>query len=211
MKSNVNILISRLQDKQPTDADRILKKGTKKKNEVSVTKFVEGIAKSEPLKMSLRTRTVEANKESEILKNIKQVEKKNDIKNEPKRKRTIKKSQQSENNTETKKKKIKESKSTAKTEKFIKSKTVLDINTDDETEDEENTKRTIPMWSKPMYRQIELNKQFHIPKNICDHLFGSKPTSINLKELFPEINGNRLKRRSSAIWTTPPRYSLMPK
>ncbi|XP_044733060.1 inner centromere protein B-like [Chrysoperla carnea] len=211
MKSNVNNIISRLQDKQPTDAERILKKDTKKKNGVSVTKVVEHISKSEPLKRSLRTRTVQVNKESEILKKTKPVEKKNDKKNEAKRKRIIKKSQQNENNTEIKKMKIKESKSTVKTEKFIKSKTVLDINTDDETEDEENTKRTIPMWSKPMYRQIQLDKQFYIPRNICDTLFGSKPTSINLKDLFPEITGNRLKRRSSAIWTTPPRYSLMPK
>lgn len=31
----------------------------------------------------------------------------------------------------------------------------------------------------------------------------------DLKELFPEISEKQLRRNSSAVWNTPPRYSTM--
>ncbi|XP_044739263.1 inner centromere protein B-like [Chrysoperla carnea] len=92
-----------------------------------------------------------------------------------------------------------------------KTETVFDLDTDAETDDEEHPRAPIPVWSKQPYRILALEKQSQIPTKIISDLFGSKPTSIDLRAVFPSISENRLRRQSSAVWNTPPRYSLMPK
>ena len=49
--------------------------------------------------------------------------------------------------------------------------------------------------------------QSEIPAKMIDTLFGLKPMSPDLREIFPDIDPKLLKRNSSMIWKTPPRMS----
>lgn len=51
--------------------------------------------------------------------------------------------------------------------------------------------------------------QRYIPQEIVYKFFDTRKCTPDLTELFHGIDRNRLKRTSSAIWKTPPRYSMM--
>ncbi|XP_050081405.1 inner centromere protein B [Anopheles maculipalpis] len=95
------------------------------------------------------------------------------------------------------------------------------IDTDDSTDEEgeedpnakpRNKKRPpVPEWCKktPEYWK-QLAMQGQIDSKIIDRLFSVQPMTPDLRVLFPSIDAQKLKRNSSAIWRTPPRYSQLP-
>jgi inner centromere protein len=90
----------------------------------------------------------------------------------------------------------------------------LELDTDDSTDDEgkANKKHPVPpLWSKGSVRREILNEQAHINLCVIDRFFSVHPMTPDLKEIFPTIDARKLKRNSSAVWNTPPRYSEIPK
>lgn len=53
--------------------------------------------------------------------------------------------------------------------------------------------------------------QSHCPTDIIDSFFSVAPTTPDLKQIFPSIDPSQLRRNSSVLWSTPPRYSELPK
>ncbi|XP_076179712.1 inner centromere protein [Ptiloglossa arizonensis] len=80
---------------------------------------------------------------------------------------------------------------------------------DDESDDETKPKHIIPHWAQPQIRKTQLVMQRHIPEKAVFRFFDTRKCTPDLAELFQGIERNRLKRTSSAIWKTPPRYSMM--
>ena len=80
---------------------------------------------------------------------------------------------------------------------------------EDSTDDEEKTNKLPPppSWSRDPVRTRTANMQSEIPAKMIDTLFGLKPMSPDLREIFPDIDPKLLKRNSSMIWKTPPRMS----
>ncbi|CAO1325447.1 unnamed protein product [Diamesa serratosioi] len=88
------------------------------------------------------------------------------------------------------------------------------LDTDDSTDDESrpSKKRAPPPdWSNKKNRKNEIEMQSYVNSNVIDALFSVQPISVDLKLIFPGIDSKKLVRNSSAIWSTPPRYSQMPK
>lgn len=83
--------------------------------------------------------------------------------------------------------------------------------TDDSTDDEGkmNKKRSPPAWSKGRTKHLQIQANVALP--VIDAFFSVQARTIDLKEIFPDIEPRRLKRNSSAVWRTPPRYSTLPK
>ncbi|XP_053977822.1 inner centromere protein-like [Hylaeus volcanicus] len=87
---------------------------------------------------------------------------------------------------------------------------ILDSEPDeDESDDETRPKHVIPYWAQPHIRKTQLAMQRYIPDKAVSRFFDTKKCTPDLSELFQGIDRNRLKRTSSAIWKTPPRYSMM--
>lgn len=80
---------------------------------------------------------------------------------------------------------------------------------DDESDDESRPKHEIPYWAQPHIRKAQLAMQRYITPHIVYKFFGSRKCTPNLAELFVGIDRTRLERTSSAIWKTPPRFSMM--
>lgn len=88
------------------------------------------------------------------------------------------------------------------------------IESEDSTDDEgkESRKRPPPpTWSLAHKRLDYIRVQAEIPSKIIDGFFSVAPRQVDLREIFPAIDDKHLRRNSSAVWNTPPRYSLMPK
>lgn len=93
------------------------------------------------------------------------------------------------------------------------------LNTDDETdeEDDDNSAKPtnrppIPAWSVSEKRRAAVVEQTKIPTGTVDKFFQCQYEQVDLLELFPAIEKKLLKRRkSSAFWNTPPRFSMLPK
>ncbi|KAJ6646092.1 hypothetical protein Bhyg_01302 [Pseudolycoriella hygida] len=91
------------------------------------------------------------------------------------------------------------------------------LQTDDSTDDEEdhsqNRKRRPdpPAWSIRANAKTNIMIQSGLSANTIDMLFSCKPTTPDLAAIFPDIDAKHLKRNSSAMWNTPPRYSQLPK
>ncbi|XP_058055362.1 histone-lysine N-methyltransferase, H3 lysine-79 specific [Anopheles bellator] len=92
------------------------------------------------------------------------------------------------------------------------------IETDDSTDEDEPTDATkkskrppVPSWCQKTedYRKA-LAIQSMVEPKVVDRLFSVRPMTPDLRILFPEIDAHKLKRNSSAIWRTPPRYSQLP-
>lgn len=87
---------------------------------------------------------------------------------------------------------------------------ILDSEPDeDESDDETKPKHVIPYWAHPQVRKVQLAMQRYIPEKAIFKFFGSRKCTPDLTELFQGIDKSRLKRTSSAIWRTPPRFSMM--
>ncbi|EFN78802.1 hypothetical protein EAI_14357 [Harpegnathos saltator] len=80
---------------------------------------------------------------------------------------------------------------------------------DDESDDESRPKHEIPYWAQSHVRKTQLAMQRYIPEEIVYKFFDTRKCTPDLTELFHGIDRNRLKRTSSAIWKTPPRFSMM--
>ncbi|KAI4477543.1 hypothetical protein M0804_012660 [Polistes exclamans] len=87
---------------------------------------------------------------------------------------------------------------------------VLDSEPDDDDSDDENKpKHVIPHWAQPNVRKAQLAMQRYIPDIAIYKFFDTRKCTPDLTELFIGIDRKKLKRTSSAIWKTPPRYSMM--
>lgn len=84
------------------------------------------------------------------------------------------------------------------------------LRSEDSTDDEDSQNKNLPpppSWSRDPLRTRLANQQANIPSNMIDTMFGLKPMSPDLREIFPDIDPKLLKRNSSMIWKTPPRFS----
>ncbi|XP_043259495.1 inner centromere protein A-like [Colletes gigas] len=87
---------------------------------------------------------------------------------------------------------------------------ILDSEPDEDySDDETKPKHVIPYWAQTHVRRTQLAIQRYIPNQEVFRFFDSKKCTPDLSELFQGIDRKRLKRTSSAIWKTPPRYSMM--
>ncbi|CAK9804568.1 Inner centromere protein A [Anthophora plagiata] len=80
---------------------------------------------------------------------------------------------------------------------------------DDESDDESSPKHLIPQWAQSQVRKAQLAIQRYIPDRAIYKFFDTKKCTPDLSQLFQGIDRSRLKRTSSAVWKTPPRYSMM--
>ncbi|XP_037953686.1 MAP7 domain-containing protein 1-like, partial [Teleopsis dalmanni] len=88
------------------------------------------------------------------------------------------------------------------------------LHEDDSTDDEDKVsykRPPPPEWSKSTTRGPAIRMQEHCWSEIIDNMFSVEPVTVNLKEIFPNISSQHLKRNSSVMWSTPPRYSELPK
>ncbi|XP_074110503.1 inner centromere protein [Cotesia typhae] len=80
---------------------------------------------------------------------------------------------------------------------------------DDESDNESNPKHPIPYWAQAGVRNVQLELQQFIPINNVLKFFGAKKCTPDLSELFVGVKKDRMKRTSSAVWKSPPRFSMM--
>ncbi|KAH8416177.1 hypothetical protein KR222_009832 [Zaprionus bogoriensis] len=88
------------------------------------------------------------------------------------------------------------------------------LHEDDSTDDEgkvSHKRPPVPSWSRSDVRVAMIEMQSHCPTDVIDSFFSVAPTTPDLKQIFPNIHPNQLKRNSSVLWSTPPRYSELPK
>ncbi|KAH8348823.1 hypothetical protein KR084_011501 [Drosophila pseudotakahashii] len=88
------------------------------------------------------------------------------------------------------------------------------LHEDDSTDDEgkvTHKRPPAPTWSRSHVRGDAIAMQSHCPTDIIDSFFSVAPTTPDLKQIFPNIDPSQLKRNSSVLWSTPPRYSELPK
>lgn len=89
---------------------------------------------------------------------------------------------------------------------------MLDSGDSTDTEEKESRKRPpIPEWSLKENRIPRIQDESRINSKCIDSFFSVEPRQVDLREIFPNIDDKHLRRNSSAIWHTPPRYSMMPK
>lgn len=85
------------------------------------------------------------------------------------------------------------------------------LHTDDSTDDEEiDNVINRPYWSQSNNRNAIVIDQTGIDDKIVENFFGSKAEKVDAMEIFPKSVPEK-RRRSTAIWKTPPRYSVLPK
>ncbi|XP_060652190.1 inner centromere protein A [Drosophila nasuta] len=88
------------------------------------------------------------------------------------------------------------------------------LHEDDSTDDEgkvSHKRPPVPNWSRSHVRGPAISMQSHCPTDVIDSFFSVEPTTPDLKQIFPNIDPSHLKRNSSVLWSTPPRYSELPK
>ncbi|KAM7341859.1 inner centromere protein isoform 1-T2 [Cochliomyia hominivorax] len=88
------------------------------------------------------------------------------------------------------------------------------LHEDDSTDDENKVsykRPPPPSWSRSHIRGPYMLKQEYTPSAYIDSFFSVQPMTPDLKIIFPNIDARHLKRNSSVFWSTPPRYSELPK
>ncbi|TDG47688.1 hypothetical protein AWZ03_005832 [Drosophila navojoa] len=88
------------------------------------------------------------------------------------------------------------------------------LHEDDSTDDEGKVsykRPPVPTWSRSHVRGAGMILQTFCPTDIIDSFFSVAPQTPDLKNIFPNIDPSHLKRNSSVLWSTPPRYSELPK
>lgn len=83
------------------------------------------------------------------------------------------------------------------------------IHTDDST-DYEDEQIAMPYWTTKKNRLAIVIEQTNVNSKITDAFFDSKSQTVNLQEIF-KLSAPIKRRRSTSVWNTPPRYSLLPK
>lgn len=87
------------------------------------------------------------------------------------------------------------------------------LQTDDPTDDEDDVEiaeTRKPYWSLYKNRIAIVVDQTKVKAKVIDKLFGSGPETVDSLEIFP-FHKPTPRRRSTAFWNTPPRYSMLPK
>lgn len=82
--------------------------------------------------------------------------------------------------------------------------------TDEETKTS-NKKPPPPSWSLSQNRKPYILAQVKTSTKVIDKFFSVAPLEVDLREIFPKIDEKHLRRNSSAVWNSPPRYSMLPK
>lgn len=89
------------------------------------------------------------------------------------------------------------------------------LSTDDPTDEECQNPIKVNSkiaWSDHGNVRSVVIQQEYIKQKVLDTLFGGVPITVDLYEIFPDIEPElTIRRRSSVHWTTPPRYSMLPK
>lgn len=86
-----------------------------------------------------------------------------------------------------------------------------DDSTDEECEDPKDANPKMAWSDRANVRSIVIQQEY-VKQKIVDTFFGSEPMTANLFEMFPDIEPELILRRKSSVhWTTPPRYSMLPK
>lgn len=72
-------------------------------------------------------------------------------------------------------------------------------------------KKVVPHWlnREELTTTLNIMESFIKPK-VMNTLFCPMPQTPNLLDIFDNVNPVRLKRNSSAIWSKPPRFTMMP-
>lgn len=68
-----------------------------------------------------------------------------------------------------------------------------------------------PTWSMSQHRHPYVSAQTRVSTKVVDTFFSVAPHNVDLREIFPAIDERHLRRNSSAVWNSPPRYSQLPK
>lgn len=87
------------------------------------------------------------------------------------------------------------------------------LQTDDSTDEEIDVsvcESRQPYWSLYNNRIAIVIDQTKVKTKVIDKLFGSGPETVLSEKIFPFKTPIR-RRRSTAFWNTPPRYSILPK
>lgn len=88
------------------------------------------------------------------------------------------------------------------------------LDSGDSTDDEAKTsskKPSPPAWSLSQQRKPYIMAQSKSNTKVIDKFFSVAPLEVDLREIFPKIDEKHLRRNSSAVWNSPPRYSMLPK
>lgn len=83
------------------------------------------------------------------------------------------------------------------------------LNTDDST-DYEDEQTKLPYWCLEKNRLAIVIEQTKVNSKITDAFFDSKPQTVDSQKIFKNSLPIQ-RRRSTAVWNTPPRYSSLPK
>lgn len=83
------------------------------------------------------------------------------------------------------------------------------LHTDDST-DNEDEQTAMPYWTTKKNRLAIVIEQTNVNSKITDAFFDSKSQTVNSQEIF-KLSAPIKRRRSTSIWNTPPRYSLLSK
>ncbi|KAK9890964.1 hypothetical protein WA026_013302 [Henosepilachna vigintioctopunctata] len=80
----------------------------------------------------------------------------------------------------------------------------------DSDDEEYSSKRKIPDWASK-YRKFEVDKtQTTLGHRIKNTFFCCQNHTVDLRDLFIQIDPRKLKRTSSANWKKPPRFTMLP-
>lgn len=83
------------------------------------------------------------------------------------------------------------------------------LHTDDPTDSDEDD-RNAPYWSLYRNRIAIVTDQTAVKLSTIDEFFGCKFENVDSRDIFPTMVQIK-RRRSTAVWSTPPRYSMLPK
>jgi len=80
---------------------------------------------------------------------------------------------------------------------------IMDLKSDDDTDDEENPRKIIPKWAHGSQFRVALMHQAYSPPDV-DMIFIVMDATPNLEEIFRTQKRRFLKRTSSAQWGKAP-------
>ena len=81
---------------------------------------------------------------------------------------------------------------------------INDLNSSDETDDEEQPSKPIPLWAKNPQLQVKAQGQAYKLINFTKLFQSSSNYNIVLEDIFKIKRKNFTERSSSAIWNSPP-------
>ncbi|GLV40169.1 Inner centromere protein [Carabus blaptoides fortunei] len=84
---------------------------------------------------------------------------------------------------------------------------------EDSDSSSENVKPRVPgpSWGQKKQLVPHLLMMRHVPRQFIETFFQMQPTTPDLRQIFESVDERTLRRNSSAVWRTPPRYSTLPK